>query len=106
MFARSIAFRLKPNCLAEFTRTFENEVLPILMQQAGFHEEVTFPTSPTGTDVIAISLWDTRKHAEAHKESGYPEALKSLDKVLAGPPRLWVSAVIISTIHHAVMVAA
>jgi hypothetical protein len=22
MFARSIAFRLKPNCLAEFTRTF------------------------------------------------------------------------------------
>ena len=31
MFARSIAFRLKPHCLAAFTRTFEDEVLPILM---------------------------------------------------------------------------
>ena len=106
MFARSIAFRLKPDCLAEFTRTFENEVLLVLMQQTGFHEEITFPTSPTGTDVIAISLWDTRKQAEAYKTVGYPEALKSLCKVLDGPPRVWVSDVIISTIHQTATVAA
>jgi hypothetical protein len=50
------------------------------MQQTGFREEITFPTSPTGKDVIAISLWDSRKEAEAYKTVGYPEALKSLDK--------------------------
>jgi len=106
MFARSIAFRLKPHCLAAFTRTFEDEVLPILMQEAGLHEAITFPTSPTGTDVIAISLWDTRKQAEAYKTAGYAEALKSLYKVLDGAPKVWVSDVIISTIRQTATVAA
>jgi len=106
MFARSIAFRLKPNCLAEFTRMFEIEVLPILMEQTGSHEQITLPTSPAGTDVIAISLWDTRKQAEAYKTVGYPEALKSLCKVLDGAPKVWVSDVIISTIRQSATVAA
>jgi hypothetical protein len=106
MFARSTAFRLKPNCLAAFTRAFEDEVLPILMQEAGFQEEITFPTSPTGTDVIAISLWDTRKQAEAYKTVGYPEAIESLCKVLDGAPKVWVSDVIISTIRQTASVAA
>ena len=106
MFARSIAFRLKPNCLAAFTRNFEENVLPILMQEVGFQEEITFPTSPTGTDVIAISLWATRKQAEAYKTAEYAEALESLCKVLNGAPQVWVSDVIISRIHQMATVAA
>ena len=106
MFARSIAFRLKPTCLAAFTRTFEDEFLPILMQEAGFQQEITFPSSPTGTDVIAISLWDTRKQAEAYKTARYAVALESLCKVLDGAPKVWVSDVIISTIHQTAAVAA
>jgi len=56
--------------------------------------------------VIAISLWDTRKQAEAYKTVGYPEALKSLCKVLDGAPKVWVSDVIISTIRQSATVAA
>lgn len=105
MFARNVAIRLKPNSLAEFTRTFDNEVLPILRRQIGFQDEIMFSTSPTGTDVIAISLWDTKEHAEAYNAAGYPEVLKSLNKVLDGAPKVRVSDVISSTLHKTALAA-
>ena len=98
MFARNVAIHLKPNTLSEFSRVFDNEVLPILQKQAGFRDEITFST-PSGTDVIAISLWDTKEDAEAYNTTGYPEVLKSLNKVLDGNPRVRVSDVISSTLH-------
>src|SRR5208282_6124356 len=98
MFARNIALRLKPNTLAEFTRTLENEVIPMLRKQKGFQDEITF-CNLGGMDVIAISLWDTKEHAEAYNAAGYPEVLKILNKVLDGSPRVRVSDVISSTLH-------
>ena len=106
MFARNIAIRLKPNSLAEFTRLFDNEVLPILRKQTGFQDEITFSTTPTGMDVIAISLWDTKEHAEAYNATGYPEVLKTLNKVLDGAPKVRVSDVISSTLRKSAAVAA
>ena len=106
MFVRNLAIRLKPNSLAEFARIFDNEVLPILRKQTGFRIEITFPNSPTGMDVVAISLWDTKEHAEAYDEAGYPEVLKTLSKVLDGAPRVRVSDVISSTIHQTTVTAA
>lgn len=99
MFARNVAIHLKPNALGECTRIFDNEVLPILRKQTGFQDEITFSTTPTSMDVIAISLWDTKEHAEAYNTTGYPEVLKRLNTVLDGAPRVRVSDVISSTLH-------
>jgi heme-degrading monooxygenase HmoA len=98
MFARTVSLHLKPNTLSEFTRIFDKEVLPMLRKQNGFRDELTFSV-PGGLDVVAISLWDTKEHAEAYKTAGYPEVLKMLDKVLVGAPKVQVSDVISSTIH-------
>ena len=100
MFARNVAIHLKPNTLGEFKLVFDKEVLPMLRKQTGFQDEITFST-PTGMDVIAISLWDTKEHADAYNTAGYPEVLKSLNKVLDGAPRVRVSDVISSTLHKA-----
>ncbi len=105
MFARNVSLRLKPNTLSEFTRTFDKEVIPMLRKQKGFQDEITFAT-PGGLDVVAISLWDTKEHAEAYNTTGYPEVLKILDKVLDGTPKVRVSDVISSTIHKTAAVAA
>jgi heme-degrading monooxygenase HmoA len=105
MFARNVAIHLKPNTLAEFKLVFDKEVLPILRKQTGFQDEITFST-PTGTDVIAISLWDTKEHAEAYNATGYPEVLKSLNKVLEGTPKVRVSDVISSTFQKKATIAA
>ena len=105
MFARNVAIHLKPNTLAEFRLVFDKEVLPILRKHTGFQDEITFST-PTGTDVIAISLWDTKEHAEAYNATGYPEVLKSLNKVLEGTPKVRVSDVISSTFQKNAAIAA
>jgi hypothetical protein len=100
MYARNVALHLKPNMLSDFTNTFDSNVLPILRKQKGFQDEITFAI-PGGTDVVAISLWDTKENAEAYNTAGYPEVLKSLDKVLDGTPKVRVSDVISSTLHRA-----
>ncbi len=100
MYARNVALHLKPNMLSDFTNTFDSNVLPILRKQKGFQDEITFAI-PGGTDVVAISLWDTKENAEAYNTTGYQEVLKSLDKVLDGTPKVRVSDVISSTLHRA-----
>ena len=100
MYARNVALHLKSNMLSDFTNTFDSNVLPILRKQKGFQDEITFAI-PGGTDVVAISLWDTKENAEAYNTAGYLEVLKSLDRVLDGPPKVRVSDVISSTMHKA-----
>ena len=99
MYARNVALHLKPNMLSDFTNTFDSNVLPILRKQKGFQDEITFAIAG-GTDVAAISLWDTKENAEAYNTAGYPEVLKSLDRVLDGTPKVRVSDVISSTMHR------
>ena len=65
MFARNLHLHLKPNSVAEFTRTIEKEVIPLLRKQKGFQDEITFVT-PNGTEVVGISLWDEKEDAEAY----------------------------------------
>jgi heme-degrading monooxygenase HmoA len=105
MYARNVAVRLKPNSLNDFTKIFETNVLPILRRQKGFQDEITF-AMPGGTDVVAISLWDTKENAEAYNTAAYPEVLKNLEKFIDGSPKLRVSDVISSTLHKAAMVPA
>jgi hypothetical protein len=104
MYARNVAIRLKPNTLSDFTKTFEINVLPLLRKQKGFQDEITF-AMPGGTDVVAISLWDTKESAEAYNTAGYPDVLKNLEKFLDGSPKLRVSDVISSTLHTAAVSA-
>ena len=106
MFAHNVPVHLKPNSLGEFTRIFDSEVLPLLRKQPGFQDEITLSNAPTGMDVIAISLWDTKEHAEAYNATGYPEVLKSLNKVLDGTPLVRVSDVISSTLHKTATITA
>jgi heme-degrading monooxygenase HmoA len=99
MYARNVSLHLKPNTLSDFRKTFDSNVLPILRKQKGFQDEITFAV-PGGTDVIAISLWDSKENAEAYNTTAYPEVLKSLDRVLDGTPKVRVSDVISSTMHR------
>ena len=105
MFARNVSLRLKPNTLSEFSRTFDKDVIPMLRKQNGFQDEIAFAV-PGGLDITAISLWDTKEHAEAYSTTGYPQVLKALDRVLDGTPKVQVSEVIYSTVHKAVTTVA
>src|SRR5438876_11006307 len=98
MFSRNVSIQLKPNSVAEFTRTLDQEIIPLLRKQKGFQDEITFVV-PGGTEAVAISLWDQKENAEAYGRAVYPQVLKALAKVVEGTPRVQTSEVSTSTFH-------
>ena len=98
MFARHVTMKLKANSASEFTRTIENEILPLLNRQKGFRDEITF-VAPERSEAIGNSLWDTKEDAEAYSRTGYPEVLKALSKVVEGTPKVETFEVANSTFH-------
>src|SRR5207253_8341489 len=87
MFARSVSLRLKPNNVAELTRTLENEIIPLLRKQKGFQDEITL-VAPGGLEAIGISIWDQKENAEAYSHTTYPEVQKALAKAVEGSRKL------------------
>ena len=98
MFARRVSLHLKPNSIAEFTERLEKDVIPMLRKQKGFQDELTFFT-PGGSDVFAISLWESAENAEAYNRAAYPEVTKILARVIEGTPRVETYEVVNSTFH-------
>ena len=88
MFARNAHFRVRSlNMAADFSRTLENEVLPLLRKQEGFKGEITL-SNPSNLERISISLWDNKSNAEAYSANVYPQVLKILSKVIEGTPKI------------------
>ena len=98
MFARTVTVRLKANMVADFKKTLENEIVPLLRRRTGFQEEFTL-VEPNGTEAVGISLWDNKDNAEAYQRETYPEVQKLLSKVIEGTPQVQTYEVSLSTIH-------
>ena len=98
MFARSVTIRLKSNSVAEFNRTLEKEVLPLLQKQRGFQDQISLVAS-NGTEAVGISLWDNKEDAESYSRATYPEVQKLLAKVSEGTPQVQTYEVGASTFH-------
>ncbi len=105
MFARNVSIHLKPNSVTEFTRTLDNEIIPLLRKQKGFQDEITL-VAPGGLEAIGISLWDQKEDAEAYNRGTYSEVQKALAKVVEGTPRVETYEVSNSTFHKIAVRAA
>jgi heme-degrading monooxygenase HmoA len=99
MYTRNVSMKLKVNSSKEFTRTLENEVIPMLRKQKGFRDEITL-VAPERNDAVAISFWDKKEDAEAYNRETYPEILKTLSKVVDGTPKVESFEVANSTSHQ------
>ena len=99
MFARKVIMQLKPNSVGDFTKAVDKEIIPLLRQQNGFHDEITFIV-PGKTEAFGLSLWDKPESAEAYGRKAYPEVLKMLAKVIEGTPKVETYEVAYSTFHN------
>ena len=99
MYTRNVSMKLKTNSVQEFTRTLENEIIPVLRKQKGFKDEITF-VAQERNEAVAISFWDKKEDAEAYNREKYPEILKTLSKVVEGTPRVESFEVANSTSHQ------
>ena len=101
MFARTVTVRLKSNGVADFKKTLENEIVPLLRKRTGFQDEITL-VAPDGNEAVGISLWDSKQSAEAYQKETYPEVQKLLSKVIDGTPQVKTYEVPISTLQKTV----
>jgi heme-degrading monooxygenase HmoA len=99
MYSRNVSIKLKANCAPEFTRTLENEIIPVLRKQKGFKDEITL-IAPERNEAVALSFWDRKEDAEAYGREKYAEILKLLSKVVEGTPKVESFEVANSTSHH------
>ena len=105
MFALNVSFHLKSNMLADYTRAFEKDVLPLLGKQNGFKDEITL-AGPGGVDVTAISIWENKKDADNYNTNTYPQVLKTLARFIEGTPQVHTFDVVTSTLHNHNLVTA
>jgi hypothetical protein len=104
MFARNISIHLKSNMLADYTRSLENDILPLLRKQKGFKDEITL-SNPGSPDVVAISLWENKANAEAYNTNTYPEVLKTFARMIDGTPKVQTFESVTSTFHKVALAA-
>jgi len=104
MFARNVSIHLKSNMLSDYTRTFENDVLPLLRKQKGFKDEITL-SNPSSLEVIAISLWENKATADGYNTNTYPEVLRSLARMIDGTPKVQTFEAVTSTFHNVAVAA-
>jgi len=98
MFARNVTFHLKSNTYSHFTRTLENDILPLLRKQKGFKEEITL-SNPGSQEAVAISLWDSKADADSYNAHHYAEVLRTFAKMIDGTPKVQTFDVVTSTSH-------
>jgi heme-degrading monooxygenase HmoA len=104
MFARLVMMNVKPNLMKEFPVTFEKEILPLLKKQRGFLDELLLVT-PEKREVAAISLWETKEHAETYHRELYPQVDKIVARFAEGIPTVRMFDAEYSTFHKAAFAA-
>ncbi len=104
MFARLLTWQMKPNLVNEFPVTFEKEILPLLKKQRGFLDELLLVT-PEKKEIVTISLWETKEHAETYQREQYPQIEKIMAKFIEGFPTVKKFDVQYSSFHKIAMAA-
>ena len=69
MVARTVRMQLKPKSVAAFTRTLENDIIPLLRTPPGVQDEIAFVV-PGGTEAVSSSVGDQQADAEAYPRVG------------------------------------
>jgi heme-degrading monooxygenase HmoA len=98
MFARHVTLKLKTNFARDFPVVFEKEILPLIRKQKGFLDEMLLVT-PEKWEVVAISLWEEKEHAEIYNRETYPQVLNILGKYIESTPVVKPFEVQYSTFH-------
>jgi heme-degrading monooxygenase HmoA len=93
--------KLKPNHIADLTKTIDEKVLPLLRKQEGFKDAVFFANNG-GAEAISISLWDRKESAESYNQKAYPHVLESLVNLIDGTPQVKSFEVISSSLNSKV----
>jgi quinol monooxygenase YgiN len=81
--ARNVKFQIKAGKRDEFTRLFNDELIPMLKKQDGFRSELALLHNEQAS---AISIWKDSDSAMKYEKETYPQLVRRLEPVISGAP--------------------
>lgn len=96
---RNVHVQLREGKGKEFIQVFESQVLPVLRQQTGFHDELALLDN---NRALLISFWDSRKNAETYSTTEFPKLVEKLSPMILTPPTVETYDVAATTMAVAV----
>jgi len=86
MIARIIESKIKRQNKNAYLKVVESEIIPLLRQQSGFVEILSFfPEQAREDTVFTISLWTMKADAEYYEKEFYPQVQAKLRPYLDDP---------------------
>ena len=98
MFVRVVTMPLKPGVTAKYAAAVQQHAIPVLRKQKGFVEQLSLVTDD-GKTSVGITLWESKKDAEAYARSVFADVMKALGDVAAGSYDVKAGQVTNSTAH-------
>ncbi len=86
MYARMVTGQFKPEKLNYVTQTLEKEIIPLLRQQHGFKDEVTFFDEEL-KEMNAISFWENKQDLLKYERDVYPKVHEKVADAFVSRPK-------------------
>ncbi len=99
MYARMVSGRFKPDKFDVATGLLEKEVIPLLKQQPGFRDELSF-FDRGKNEAFAISFWNEKADLERYEREVYPRVRDKMAGAMEGNPSIRQFEVANSTWYH------
>ena len=87
MYVRQVWAHFKPGQFDLLNRRLEDEVIPLLKEQKGFRDELSF-FDKKSDEAFAMSFWDTQQDAENYQRDVYPKISKKMEDAIEGAPEI------------------
>jgi quinol monooxygenase YgiN len=100
-FVRVGQFSVRPGSADEVCAAYRRDAIPLIRQAIGNIGAMLLRRTDTPDVLMAITLWESREHAEAYEASGQAQrAVDVIRTALAGPPTLttWSAVLALSSV--------
>jgi heme-degrading monooxygenase HmoA len=100
MYTRAVEITLKSGKASEFTKTFNERVIPVLLTQSGFVDVITLRSDTQPNRVVGLSFWRTREDAERYHREQSQSVSNILSYLVETEPVVQTFNVETSTVHE------
>lgn len=87
MYARVVSGKFKPGKYAFATDLLENKVIPLLKDQPGFCDEISF-FNKEDNNAVAISFWKDLADLERYERESYPKIHEFMAEAFEDQPMI------------------
>ena len=89
MWVRLTIAKIKPDCIDELRKIYNEDIIPVVKKFDGMIDAMLMEPANEEDDFISCGIWESKEYGEAYEASGtYEEMVGKVAHTFAGPPTL------------------